>query len=233
MITEAIILAGGLGTRLRSVVSDVPKCMAPIQDVPFLSYLIEYALAQGVQKIVLAVGYKKEIIHEYFSNKRLSFQLEYCEEETPLGTGGAIAKALPLCSTENILILNGDTFVNYQLNDLKICNDIDCFIFAKAMHNYDRFGTIVTNENGTIQHFEEKKFTTKGLINTGVYILNKNKFSQYSFEEKFSFEKDYFEKHISHLKLQAIQHDGYFIDIGIPEDYELAQQEIPNYFNEN
>jgi D-glycero-alpha-D-manno-heptose 1-phosphate guanylyltransferase len=224
-ITEAIILAGGLGTRLQSVVSDVPKCMAPVNDVPFLEYVIQYAYKQGVRKFVLSVGYKKEFIEQYIKNRNFSFEISYCIENAPLGTGGAIAKSLLQCSTNNVLVLNGDTFFEYTLPS-HINNSVACTIALKKMDQFDRYGAVTINSDNQIINFEEKKFVPTGLINTGVYIINKNSFFKNTYEEKFSFEKEYLEKYVGQSNFNALVQEGYFIDIGIPVDYEIAQSSL-------
>ncbi len=231
MITEAIILAGGLGTRLRSVVTDVPKCMAPIHDIPFLQFVIDYALKQGINKIILSVGYKKELIQQYFANKKLSFQLDYCEELEPLGTGGAVKKALEMCNTNDVLILNGDTFFEYSLNDFyKASPTADALIATTPMHNFDRYGSIITDAQNKITAFAEKRFTENGNINTGVYVINKEQFLSIKMNEKFSLEKDYFEAYLNKSNIVAVPTKGYFIDIGIPQDYAKARHDLPHFF---
>ena len=116
---EAIVLAGGFGTRLKEVVSDVPKPMAPVNGKPFLEYLIKDLGEKGIRHIILAVGYKKKIIKEYFKNRYESIEITYSEELTPLGTGGAIKKALKLAKEEDVFIVNGDTFFDIDLKRMK------------------------------------------------------------------------------------------------------------------
>lgn len=232
MINEAIILAGGFGTRLRSVVSDLPKCMAPVDGVPFLEYVIHYACAQGIEKIVFAVGYKKESIREYFAYKRLSIEIVYSEEIEPLGTGGAIAQALQYCTSEQVLVLNGDTFVEYNVKALlkaALANSTATVLAVKELQQFDRYGSLILNENDRIVAFEEKKYKEKGIINLGVYLINRNYFNNIDFPTVFSFEKDYLEKYFATENIFGVLHDGYFIDIGIPEDYEKAQLELPQF----
>ncbi len=224
-ITEAIILAGGLGTRLQSVVSDVPKCMAPVNEVPFLEYVIQYAYQQGIRKFVLSVGYKKEVIETYIKSRNFNFEITYCIEETPLGTGGAIAKSILQCTTNNVLVLNGDTFFEYNLPQ-HYNENISCTLALKPMQQFDRYGAVSINEASQITAFEEKKFIENGLINTGAYIINKSKFFENNYPEKFSFEKDYLEKYVHQLQFNALVQNGYFIDIGIPTDYSTAQQTL-------
>lgn len=215
---EVIILAGGFGTRLKHVVSDVPKPMAPINDKPFLEYIFEDLNKKGVTHVVLAVGYMKEKIEEYFKNQYKNIEISYSEENSPLGTGGAIKKAVSKCREEDIFIINGDTFYDVDLEKMKkfhIENKSSLTIAVKEMENFDRYGSLVI-ENNKIIKFEEKKAMSKGKINGGIYLIKKNIFQGIE-EESFSFEKEILEN--EKTEKYAYESNGYFIDIGIPEDY--------------
>jgi D-glycero-alpha-D-manno-heptose 1-phosphate guanylyltransferase len=228
MITEAIILAGGLGTRLRSVVSDLPKCMALVHGKPFLDYVIHYAIKQGIQKIILAVGYKSDTIKEYYSKKQFGITIIFSEEEEPLGTGGAIALALTKTSTEHILVTNGDTLYEYNIQDLSSTHLHDNALVTlclQPMQHFDRYGVVKTKDN-RIKQFEEKKVYAEGLINAGVYSIHKKEFLEMSWPSKFSFEKEFLEAYLHTKAMYATVQNNYFIDIGIPEDYEKAQKEL-------
>ena len=170
---EAIILCGGLGTRLRSVISDVPKPMAPINNKPFLAFVLEYLKKQNISRVVLAVSYKYEIIQEYFGNSYLGMQILYSIEKEPLGTGGAILEALNLINSDSCYVLNGDTFFDVNLDRLKL-DDSDICVALKPMKNFDRYGSVDIDNNSYISAFNEKKFTSNGLINGGVYLIKKN-----------------------------------------------------------
>lgn len=222
---EAIILAGGLGTRLRELVSDVPKTMALVNKRPFLSYILDYLLSYGCQRVILSVGYKQEIIMNYFQNQYKTMQIVYSAEEHPLGTGGAIKQALAYCKCENVLVLNGDTFFQVDLNVFLQCvGETDLALCAKSMTNFDRFGSIVINNN-TVVAFQEKKFTTTGYINGGIYMLNKNILDSKQ-ENIFSFE-DFLQQQTN---IKAFISDAYFIDIGVPSDYIQAQKDFKELF---
>lgn len=215
---EAIILAGGFGTRLKHVVSDVPKPMAPINDKPFLEYIFEDLNKKGVTNVVLAVGYMKEKIEEYFKYQYKNIEISYSEENSPLGTGGAIKKAVLKCREENIFIINGDTFYDVDLEKMRkfhIENKSSLTIAVKEMENFDRYGSLII-ENNKIIKFEEKKPMSKGKINGGIYLIKKNTFQGIE-EESFSFEKEILEN--EKTEKYAYESNGYFIDIGIPEDY--------------
>lgn len=219
---EAIVLAGGFGTRLQTVVKDVPKPMADINGKPFLEYILTYLANNGVTKTILSVGYKKEIIENYFGNSYKVMDIVYSKEDEPLGTGGAIKKALTFCKSENILVVNGDTFfevnLQAQIQEHKKTS-ADVTLALKKMHNFDRYGKVIVEKNRVV-NFTEKEFSASGLISGGVYIVRKNLFDNN--EEKFSFEQDFLEKKLSELVFSAYLDKGYFVDIGIPQDYKKA-----------
>lgn len=220
---EAIVLAGGFGTRLKEVVSDVPKPMAPVNGKPFLEYLIKDLGEKGIRHIILAVGYKKEIIKEYFKNRYENIEITYSEELTPLGTGGAIKKALKLAKEADIFIVNGDTFFDIDLKRMKefhIENKSTLTVAVKEMENFDRYGSLVIKENRIIE-FEEKKKKAKGKINGGIYLIKKDLLNRIE-KEKFSFEKEILED--KKIEKYSYESKGYFIDIGIPEDYYLFKE---------
>ena len=226
---EAILLAGGLGTRLKSVVANSPKPMAMINDKPFLTYILEYLLKQGVTHAVMAVGYKWEMIRDYYGDPYSGIKIDYSVENEPLGTGGAIKQAFRMCQEDIVFIINGDTYFDVdllQMNNYKIEKNADLVIATKHMRNFDRYGTI-TIESSQIVSFEEKKPLDNGLINGGIYLCQKKCLDSIS-EVKFSFEKDFLEKYLRTLKMCSFESEGYFIDIGIPEDYSKFVREAKN-----
>jgi D-glycero-alpha-D-manno-heptose 1-phosphate guanylyltransferase len=226
---EVIILAGGLGTRLRSVVSDMPKCMAPVNGKPFLSYVIDYFKQQGVEKFIFSIGYKHESIQEYINTQYSKINIQYSIEQNPLGTGGAIKKACGYATEKNVLVANGDTLFKINVStvtDFHFAKHADCTIALKPMKNFDRYGVIELNNDNSVKSFSEKKYYESGLINGGVYVLNAEKFLEESLPEKLSFETDYLEAFFDKRKMYGVVQDEYFIDIGIPEDYERVQKEL-------
>lgn len=230
---EAIILAGGFGTRLKQVVSDVPKPMAPINEIPFLVYIFNWLNKYNVTHVVLAVGYKKEVIIDHFGKKYKNIDIDYSIEDTPLFTGGAIKQALNKCREDNIFIINGDTFFDVNLEELlaqHIKLNADFTISVKEMKDFDRYGIVKINENKEVIGFEEKKYHEKGYINGGIYCIKKDLLNKIS-KPTFSFEKDYMEKYYLKDDIKAYFSDSYFIDIGIPEDYSKAQIDFKNIFN--
>ncbi|RTL59209.1 MAG: HAD-IIIA family hydrolase [Sphingobacteriales bacterium] len=233
-VKEAIILAGGLGTRLRSVVSDLPKCMAPVAGKPFLHYVIEQLTKQGINKFIFATGYKSEIIEEWLKKELSTLPYQLSIETEPLGTGGAIKQACEKATEKNVLIVNGDTLFNINVEELSAAHTAthaDCTLVLKPMKNFDRYGVVELNENNSIGNFKEKQFYESGLINGGVYVLNVESFLNKPLPVKFSFEKDYLETYFSEQKFYGVIQSQYFIDIGIPEDYERAQTELPHIMN--
>jgi D-glycero-alpha-D-manno-heptose 1-phosphate guanylyltransferase len=232
MSKEAVILAGGFGTRLQSVVTDVPKPMAKISNLPFLSYLLEQLFKYNFEKVVLAVGYRYEVIESYFGNSYKNIRLEYSIEKEPLGTGGAIAAAAGKIKTEYFFVLNGDTFFEVDLNGMEekyLKGTPGLMVALKPKINFNRYGAVVT-EGEKIISFNEKKFCRKGLINGGIYIMNRDWLNEKAVSKIFSFEKDILEKVVCTDQITYFISDGYFIDIGIPEDYIRAFGELPYLF---
>jgi D-glycero-alpha-D-manno-heptose 1-phosphate guanylyltransferase len=225
----AIILAGGFGTRLQKVVSDRPKPMALIQGKPFLEYLLSYLGNSGViSEIILSVGYLHEQIESYFSDCFLDLPIRYSIEDSPLGTGGAISKAIVSLSHENCFIFNGDTMFSVDLNKMIIEHaqlNADVTIALKMIRNIDRYGTVIC-EKKKIVSFEEKRAIEKGFINGGIYIIRKNALVNCLFPAIYSLEKDFLQKYVSKLHMIGVKFNDYFIDIGIPEDFERAQSEL-------
>ncbi len=229
MSKEAIILAGGLGTRLKGIIEDIPKPMAPINNQPFLQYLLNYLHNEGIEKVILSVGYKHHVISDYFGQVYKGMNLEYAIEDEPLGTGGAIALALQKSTQKNVFILNGDTLFPISLNNLykfHIETGSEITLALKEIVNANRFGSVSLNEDKVITSFTEKSSAKNTSINGGIYVLNKEKFNLRSFSDKFSFEKDYLEKIVFEHCISGVVFNKYFIDIGIPETYQKAQMDF-------
>jgi len=230
---EAIVLAGGLGTRLKTVVSDVPKPMAPVAGKPFLLYLLNWLCLSGVKHVILSVGYKWEVIYDYFGEEYWSMRLTYSKEESPLGTGGAIALAMKSVERNEVFIVNGDTFFPVELKNLISFHHTqknDISIALKPMKNFDRYGTVELDSLNHIIKFKEKQATVNGLINGGIYLLNKSLVSLFPSKNVFSFEKDFLEKKVNKISIGGFSFDKYFIDIGVPIDFRTAQKELPFLF---
>jgi len=227
-IEECIILAGGLGTRLQPVVHDLPKPMAPVNNKPFLEYLLFFLKNYNCRHCVLSVGYKHDIIMEYFGNRYFGMDLDYAIENEPLGTGGGIKNGLRFISQNDFILLNGDSFFNVDLaalSDFHFHKQSAITLSVKEMKQTARYGTL-DMENDRVVRFNEKQQVEKAFINGGVYAVSKKVFNDETLGNKFSFEKDILEKKISEIPIYALLFDGYFIDIGIPTDYQRAQTEL-------
>lgn len=227
---EAIILAGGFGTRLKKVVKDIPKPMADVNGEPFLSYLFSYLKSFGIKRVILSTSYKSNIISNYFKNSYQGIEVDYAVENEPLGTGGGILYSLKKIKSENALVLNGDTLFDIDINNFNKKHKQSNSFFSLALRKVDdvsRYGSVITNENNIITEFAEKgKYNGKGFINGGVYIINKKEMLKFALKQKFSLEKDFFEKYYKKHNLFGFKYNNYFIDIGIPEDYYKAQNDF-------
>ncbi len=232
-VRTCIILAGGFGTRLQTVVSDLPKVLAPVAGKPFLTYVFNYLLQNNITHVVLAVGYKSEAVQAFAADWQNKLTITISHETSPLGTGGAIKKACEFVQDELVLVINGDTFFPISLKELAIQHQSkspnDLSIALKPLTNFDRYGVVETNADHQITAFKEKQYTASGAINGGTYLIRKAIFNEYLFPEKFSFEKDFLETHLHLLHFHGFGFSDYFIDIGIPEDYQLANEMLPRF----
>jgi D-glycero-alpha-D-manno-heptose 1-phosphate guanylyltransferase len=230
---DVIILAGGLGTRLRSVVADLPKCMAPVNGKPFLAYLLDYLSQCPVRKVVLSVGYLHEIVMDWAEQHKddYPFAMEYAIEATPLGTGGGIRLAMRQCDAETVCVMNGDTFFDVGFEGLLKAHHQGrkpVTMGLKPMKDFDRYGTVAIDESNLVTRFNEKQYCPDGLINAGVYMLDNNGQLD-ELPEKFSFENLFLHPQAAEGAIQGYVSDGYFIDIGIPEDYEKARVDFKRF----
>jgi D-glycero-alpha-D-manno-heptose 1-phosphate guanylyltransferase len=226
---QAIILAGGLGTRLKIVVADKPKVLSPVAGNPFLFYIIEYLKNQGITQYIFALGYLSEQVITYLKENYPSLQYQYTIEDTPLGTGGALKKAFQLATEKNVLVVNADTYFDVNIPLMfqeHIQNNAHCTIALKQMENFDRYGSVDIDEQNNIVSFKEKTFVKQGYINGGYLIFDKDYFllKTKHLPPVFSYEKDFLEKELYQMKVKGFIAKGYFIDIGIPADFALAQQ---------
>ncbi len=226
---ECVVLAGGLGTRLQSVIGLYPKCMAPVNGKPFLHYIFNYLQSQGCTRIILSLGFKHEVITDWLQTEQWPFAIDYVIEETPLGTGGGISLALTKATNENVAVLNGDTMFRVDMQAMlayHASKNAATTLALKPMQEFERYGVVRTDDAGCITAFEEKKYYAEGLINGGVYIVNKAALIAKQLTEKYSFEKDYFEAFVHEGNMYGFVSNAYFIDIGIPTDYEKAQEDF-------
>jgi D-glycero-alpha-D-manno-heptose 1-phosphate guanylyltransferase len=230
---EAIILAGGFGTRLQKVVNDLPKSMALVNDKPFLEYLLNFLTGQGIDKVILSVGYKREIIREYFKDRYRQMAISYAVEEEPLGTGGGILNAMEMVEGKFAFAMNGDSMFRIDLNAMQQLHERSCADLTMALRFLDdtsRFGTVRIDGHKRVTGFYEKMTGSEaGYINGGVYLINKDFLTSSAFGKKFSIEKDCFEKCFRESGIYGYPAKGYFLDIGIPEDYMTAQDEFKRF----
>ena len=225
---QAILLCGGMGTRLRSVVSDRPKPMADICGKPFLQYLLEMLRDKGITEVIFALGYMGEMIEEYFQDgSAFGLKIAYSYEEEPLGTGGAIRNALPNILEEEVLVLNADTYFPMDYQGL-LCfhqeNDGDFSLATRGVPDISRYGAVRRDAAGRILAWNEKLEDggqpLAGEINGGIYVMKKSLIAEIP-EGKQSLEQDCIPKWLSEGKrIFGLPFDGYFMDIGIPKDYQ-------------
>lgn len=227
---HAIILAGGFGTRLQPVIPDVPKPLAPIAGRPFLVWLMEAMIRDGVTGFTLSVHHQWEKIRDYFDAHPVGVPVNYAVEDEPLGTGGAIAYALARCKTrEPVIVVNGDTFVGIDykaLYEQHMRSEAPLTIVLRQLTDTGRYGVMLT-EGSTIISFAKGETGESGLINAGIYVVAPDLFTPYGLPKAFSFEQDFLQPNVKRLRPNSYLARNYFIDIGIPEDYARAQVELP------
>ena len=227
--TDVIILAGGLGTRLKSEVPDLPKCLAPVANKPFIDHILSYFIDQGQQRFIFALGYLYEMVLEHIDTNWPNLNYSYTVENEPLGTGGAIALAATKVTSDDFLVLNGDTLFKidgYRFYQHHISHVSLVTLALKLMSDFDRYGTVEVDETDKIVAFHEKKPCETGLINGGIYLINLAYYQSLSFPKKHSFEKDVLEAFVGKGNMYAQIFDDYFIDIGIPADFNRANHDL-------
>lgn len=216
---ECICLAGGLGTRLQPVLPDTPKCLAPIGDRAFLDILLQQLKRQGARRVILSLGYLHETVLSHIHNREYNIHIDVSIETEPLGTAGALRKALATAVEGHVIVVNGDTYFDVdcqQLLDFHQSASADVTLSLKRLHNFDRYGRVEVLE-GRVTGFHEKTYCPEGLVNGGVYAVRKD----IQLPERGSFEKDYLAQ--PGHQLYGREEAGLFIDIGVPDDYQRAQ----------
>lgn len=233
MLREAIILAGGFGTRLSHVVSDVPKPMAPVYGKPFLTYLIDRLIDAGIRRVILATGYKHECIESYFGTSYRGIEIVYSQETTPLFTGGAILQAAQKIQSEDFVVLNGDTLFDIDLQklyDFHVQNHANITIALRQVADTSRYGSVTCSNSNIIAFKEKAESVGAGDINGGIYAINREWLMNQNLPTKFSFEKELMQPLAGDPSFYGLRFNNYFIDIGVPEDYYRAQEEFKNLF---
>jgi D-glycero-alpha-D-manno-heptose 1-phosphate guanylyltransferase len=224
---EAVILAGGLGTRLRSVVCDLPKPMAPVSGRPFLEIVLTMLARKGFGRVVLSLGHLSDAVVNHFGNAFEGMSLIYEIERTPLGTGGALRRALYRCDSDHALVVNGDTFLDVEAEVVEAAwqRDRTPIIVAKELPETLRYGRLDVVD-GRVTGFIEKGIPGSRLINAGYYVFPTEIVNQFPPELAFSLESDFLAKEAANGRFRVFVSRGLFIDIGVPEDYARAQFEL-------
>jgi D-glycero-alpha-D-manno-heptose 1-phosphate guanylyltransferase len=221
---EAIILAGGFGRRLRELVSDVPKPMAPVAGKPFLEILLGNLALKGFRRVVLSLGFMADKISDHFGDQFAGMALDYVVESYPLGTGGAVRLALASCNQDHVFVFNGDTFLDLEVAEVEQLwqEQHHPIIVGRKVQDTKRYGSLLT-AHACVTGFAEKGMSGPGLINAGCYVLENSQLDEYPLQQPFSLEADFLTKTVQKIPVDVFVTEGLFIDIGIPEDYIRAQ----------
>lgn len=224
---EAIVLAGGFGTRLREVVPDLPKPMAPVAGRPFLEILLHALASKGFCRVILSLGFMAGKVEAHFGEQFAGMELVYEVENTPLGTGGAVRQALTRCSEDHVFVFNGDTYLDLEVADVEAHWQTHRvpIIVAREVPDTARFGRLNT-AGGRVTGFLEKGMAGAGLINAGCYVLPVAILNGFAHGQAFSLETDFLAKTVGAQRIDVFVTNGHFIDIGVPEDYARAQSEL-------
>ena len=233
-LPEVVVLAGGLGTRLRSVLRGKPKCLAPVGGRPFLEYLLCFLRGQGVSEVILAVGYLGEQVVEYFGDgRRLGLQLRYSFEEASLGTAGALRLAGQLLQGSRVVVVNGDSIAEVPLKSMleyHVEKGALATVALTKVRDVARYGAVKLDTAGQVVRFTEKSSGGEGWVNAGVYALERSVIDHIPHKWPVSLEHEVFGNLAGSSALYGYPFDGYFIDIGTPEAYRQAQFELPRRF---
>jgi D-glycero-alpha-D-manno-heptose 1-phosphate guanylyltransferase len=218
---EAIILAGGLGTRLHPICSDRPKPMADIQGKPFIEYLLDYWKHQGITHFIFSVGHLHHIIMRYFGLKYQNIPIDYAIENVPLGTGGGLLHSIPYLhyNDATFLVLNGDTFFNVSLKNFIHKGKVTLALYS--IEKNTRYHGVTLSEEGLIKSLNDQ---SSEFINGGCYLFNKKALSEFQQKGPISLENEILPILISQDNCYGQLFDGNFLDIGIPEDYKRGQE---------
>ncbi|MGZ3821668.1 MAG: nucleotidyltransferase family protein [Mucilaginibacter sp.] len=221
---EAIVLAGGFGTRLREVVPDLPKPMASVAGRPFLEILLTALACKGFCRVILSVGYMSDKVISHFGGQFAGMDLIYEVEDIPLGTGGAVRQALTRCNSDHVFVFNGDTYLDLEVADVEVHwqTHHQPIIVAREEPETARYGRLNVLENRVIG-FLEKGEPGAGLINAGCYVLPVAILDKFALGQVFSLETDFLANTVGVQRIDLFVTNGHFIDIGVPEDYARAQ----------
>lgn len=227
---EAIILAGGLGTRLRTVVADMPKPMAPIAGRPFLEILLNVLAGKGFKRVILSVGFMAEKVSSYFGSLHAGMDLIYVMEDQPLGTGGGVRLSLEQVVSDHVFVFNGDTFLDLEIDQVEQQwqSRRHPIIVGRAVADTSRYGRLLVSD-GVVQGFAGKDIAGPGLINAGCYVFKRQQLDDFPADQPFSLESDFLAPAVARGEFDVFVTAGKFIDIGVPEDFLRAQTELAGF----
>lgn len=229
-MTDVVILAGGKGTRLSGVIGDVPKCLAMIGPNPFIEYQLAYLMSQGLYNIILSVSHLKEQIFNHFEGYWRTCGILFSIEDEPLGTGGAVKQALKYCTSEMVLVMNGDTLFTIDTSIIykrQMQTNADAVIALRKVPDCGRYGKVTIDDHGWVKDFNEKvPDSGEGYINGGIYLFKRKVFDRVELPEAFSLEEYFLPQSCKLFRYQGIPFNDYFLDIGVPGDFERAQKEF-------
>lgn len=224
-----IILAGGKGTRLKAVINDRPKVLAPIAGRPFITYLLDFLDSNNFKQVIIAIGYMADLIIETLGYRYKNINIVYTREEMPLGTGGGLRLACGEVRTDDCLVLNGDSFAVCNLEEYYnwfLSNNITAALYLTFLEDISRYGSVDFDQNYNILQFSEKNQTGSGYINAGMYLFKKDLLLTMRENEQLSLENDFLPGLIN-KNFKAFYNEAKglnkFIDIGIPEAYNIAE----------
>lgn len=227
---EAIILAGGKGTRLRGVVPNLPKPMAPVAGRPFLEILIASLAKKGITRAIISLGYMADVIRSHFGDSFCGVDIAYAEEEVPLGTGGGVRLAMHQALTDHVFVFNGDTFLDINLTAVEETWQVHkrSIIVGREVANSSRYNCLQM-EGGQVVGFLEKGGSGVGLINAGCYVFRSGELDRFPLGKHFSIEDDYLAQAAHCTPFELYVSNDTFIDIGVPDDYKVAQAIMTKY----
>jgi len=232
-VTDAIVLCGGAGTRLRSVTGDAPKSLATIGDRPFLDILINQLRRHGFEHVILAVGYQRDLIRSHFESRKHDVSLEYSIESTPLGTGGALRNAVEFVKSEALLIMNGDSYTDADLSAFVATHresQADLSVVVVPTDGRVDCGLVSADPTGKVLGFKEKQSATgRQYVNAGIYMVDKKILYEMPANQRVSLEEELFPRLLAEGRnVRTFHYSGRCIDIGTPERYLLAQEILAN-----
>lgn len=232
-VTDAIVLCGGAGTRLRSVTGEAPKSLAAIGDRPFLDILLNQLRRHGFKHVILAVGYQRDLIRSYFEGRAHDVSLEYSIESTPLGTGGALRNAADLVKSDSVLIMNGDSYTDADLSGFVAAHrksHADLSVVVVPNDGRIDCGLVAVDHEGRVLGFKEK-LSASGTqyVNAGIYVADKKLLYEMPPNQRVSLEEELFPRLLAEGKnVRTYHHSGPCVDIGTPERYLRAQEILAN-----